>query len=164
MTSEAYGTAYQNGFRLTVRLLLSRGIGKASALEFAQAAWVRGWEMLAQLRDENLVTSWVNSIALNFHRKWLRQQAYLLTLTDLPSGDVPNLAAIDVQKILDLLKPDDRILLQRRMEGVSIGEIAKDHRVTETAIRLRLLRARRTARNQIVKNPNVRFARSAVAA
>ena len=149
MTRDAYGSAYQNGFRLTVRFLLSRGIGKESAMEFAQAAWVRGWEMLAQLRDENMVGTWVNSIALNYYRKWLRQQPNLSVLPDLPGGQEPNMAAIDLNKILQFVKPDDRQLLLRRMEGVSISEIAKDHQVSDTAIRLRLLRARRTARSQL---------------
>ena len=105
--------------------------------------------MLAQLRDENMVGTWVNSIALNYYRKWLRQQPNLSVLPDLPGGQEPNMAAIDLNKILQFVKPDDRQLLLRRMEGVSISEIAKDHQVSDTAIRLRLLRARRTARSQL---------------
>ena len=150
MTREAYGSAYQNGFRLTVRFLLSRGIRNESAMEFAQAGWARGWEMLAQLRDENMVSTWVNSIALNYYRKWLRQEGNFSTLPDLHGGEEPNMAAIDLRKVLKFVKPDDRLLFQRRMEGESISEIAKDNQVSDTAIRLRLLRARRTVRSQVI--------------
>ena len=64
MTREEYGQAYQRGFDLTVRLLLSRGAPRDRAREVAQAAWARGWERLSQLRNESLVVTWVNTIAL----------------------------------------------------------------------------------------------------
>ena len=64
MTREQYGQAYQKGFNLTVRFLVSRGFAYDSAQETAQAAWVKGWERLSQLRDPSMVLTWMNSIAL----------------------------------------------------------------------------------------------------
>jgi hypothetical protein len=46
MTREEYGTAYQKGYNLTVRFLVSRGLSYDSAQETAQAAWAKGWERL----------------------------------------------------------------------------------------------------------------------
>ncbi len=69
MTREGYGQAYQKGFSLTVRFLLSRGVQRDAADEAAQAAWVKGWERLEQLRNESSVTTWVNTIALNVYRR-----------------------------------------------------------------------------------------------
>lgn len=43
------------------------------ACESAQAAWVRGWGRLGQLRDETLVLTWVNTIALNVYRRLIRE-------------------------------------------------------------------------------------------
>ena len=51
MTREEYGAAYKKGYNLTVRFLVSRGLSYDSAQETAQAAWVKGWERLGQLRD-----------------------------------------------------------------------------------------------------------------
>jgi len=39
MTREQYGQAYQKGFNLTVRFLVSRGLAYDAAQETAQAAW-----------------------------------------------------------------------------------------------------------------------------
>ena len=64
MTVEAYGEAYQRGFDRTIRLLLSRGARNECAREAAQAAWAKGWERINQLRNESVVTTWVNTIAL----------------------------------------------------------------------------------------------------
>jgi DNA-directed RNA polymerase specialized sigma24 family protein len=154
MTREDYGTAYQNGFNQTVRFLLSRGTRNESAVESSQAAWVKGWERLAQLRDEKMVTHWVNSIALNHYRNSLRKQATLQTLPELPGGFEPNVAAIDLDRVLAFIPLDDRLMLKRQMEGVSINEIARDHNVSDTAIRLRLHRARRTVRSQVLRGPS----------
>jgi DNA-directed RNA polymerase specialized sigma24 family protein len=155
MTRDAFGMAYQNGFELTVRFLLSRGIRPQWALESAQSAWVKGWEMVGQLRDEKMVLSWVNSIALNDYRKWLRQQSKLQILSDLPGGTQPDISALDLKRILAFVSLDDRCLLEFRMQGASVSEIAAHYQVSGTAIRLRLLRARRMAKSK-VENRTIR--------
>src|SRR5215831_12592619 len=64
-----YGSAYQGGFDRTVRFLSSRGVRRDTAEEIAQEAWVVGWERLGQLRNEELLRTWVNTIALNLYRR-----------------------------------------------------------------------------------------------
>ena len=54
MTREEYGKAYQKGYNLTVRFLVSRGLAYDAAQETAQAAWVKGWERIGQLRDQRM--------------------------------------------------------------------------------------------------------------
>jgi DNA-directed RNA polymerase specialized sigma24 family protein len=147
MTQEEYGQAYQRGFDLTVRFLISRGVRIDNASEVAQAAWVRGWERLGQLRDGKLVITWVNTIALNVYRGLLRKELLNQTLLDVPDKTVSvNLAAIDIARILTFCRPGDRLLLEQCMSGVSPAEMAKERGVSQTAIRIRLLRARRDAR------------------
>src|SRR5215203_131473 len=134
MTREQYGQAYQKGFNLTVRFLVSRGLAYDAAQETAQAAWVKGWERLAQLRDQSMVLTWMNSIALNIHRSYVRREPLFQALPELSTAPKVNLAAIDV-----------RIVLQRHyLEGFKVQEIAEEQGWTETAVRIRLLRARRT--------------------
>jgi DNA-directed RNA polymerase specialized sigma24 family protein len=151
MTREQYGEAYQGGFELTVRLLLSRGATRDRAREVAQAAWAKGWERLFQLRNEDLVVTWVNTIALNLYRSVLRSEPAYQSLPELCSKGSINLAAIDVSRILKICRPCDRLLLEEQMRGVTAEEIAKKQGVTETAIRIRLLRARRAARSRVEK-------------
>ncbi len=150
MTRDAYGQAYQEGFEMTVRFLCSRGVPYDNADEVAQTAWVRGWERLAQLRDESLVVTWVNTIALNVYRGLLRRKPMTAILFEQRDRTVGiNLAAIDIARVLTFCRPSNRILLQQCMSGVTAAEIAQKEGVSETAIRIRLLRARRDARSSV---------------
>ena len=148
MTRENYGDAYQRGFPCTVRFLISRGIIRDNAHEFAQAAWARGWERLSQLRDETTVTAWINTIALNSYRRLIERQNKTLP-TRIADTTVMDLAAIDLTRILDLCRPCDRLLLEQHLCGATTKEIAGRQRISETAVRVKLLRARRTARDLI---------------
>jgi RNA polymerase sigma-70 factor (ECF subfamily) len=146
MTREVYGKFYERGFKLTMRFLISRGMSAESAEETAQAAWAKGWEHLGQLRNDRMVVTWVNSIAWNVHRSSARKPP----LQELPELAVPpqvNLAAIDVDRALRCCKEHERLVLKRRyLEGFQIKDIAQQEGRTQTAVRLRLLRARRSAR------------------
>ena len=148
MTREEYGQAYQRGYDLTIRLLLSRGAPRDRAREVAQAAWTRGWERLSQLRNDSLVGTWVNTIALNVYRSVLRSERAFQSLPEFYTGTGVNLAAIDLNRILKFCAPRDRALLELQMQGDTAEEIARKQGVTETAIRIRLLRARRAARSK----------------
>lgn len=148
MTRDAYGQAYQKGFELTIRFLLSRGLPRDTASEVAQAAWVRGWERHRQLRNDDFVVTWVNTIALNVYRSLLRNESLVnREVQQIPDRVVAiDLAAIDVGRMLRSCGSRDRILLEQYMDGFTMAEIARKHDSTETAIRIRLLRARRAAR------------------
>jgi DNA-directed RNA polymerase specialized sigma24 family protein len=146
MTREEYGTAYQRGFQQTVRFLISRGLTGEGARETAQAAWAKGWERLGQLRDKTMLLTWMNSIALNIHRSFLRREPRWELLTDLPTAPQVNVAAIDVNRALCGCKRNDRIVLERYyLDGYKTREIAQQESWTETAVRVRLCRARRIA-------------------
>ena len=150
MTRDEYGGAYQDGFNLTVRFLVSRGLSYDTAQETAQAAWAKGWERLGQLRDPRMVLTWMNSIALNIHRSFVRREPLLQSLPELPTAPKVNLAAIDVGRILSSCRHKDRLVLQRHyLDGCKVQEIAEQHGWSETAVRIRLLRARRSVSKRL---------------
>ena len=153
MNREAYGQAYQRGFDLTTRFLISRGVPREMARDVAQAAWVKGWERLAQLRNDSMVVTWVNAIAMNVHRSVLRSEKTYQSLPEFYTRVELNLAAIDLKRILKFCAPRDRALLELQMQGDTAEEIARKQGVTETAIRIRLLRARRAARSRAERKP-----------
>ena len=95
---------------------------------------------LGQLRDASMVLTWMNSIALNIHRSYIRREPFLQTyLPELSTPPRVNLAAIDVRRILKTCKKNDRMVLQRHyLEGYKVQEIAKAHGWTETAVRIPL--------------------------
>ena len=162
MTRDEFGSAYSRGYSMTVRFLVSRGLSYDSAQETAQAAWVKGWERLAQLRDSSMVLTWMNSIALNIHRSCVRREPFLQSLPELPTPPKVNLAAIDVRRILKTCKKNDRMVLQRHyLEGYKVQEIARAHGWTDTAVRIRLLRARRAVNKRlraVARRPTLKLA------
>jgi RNA polymerase sigma factor (sigma-70 family) len=155
MTSEMYAVSYQEGLGRTIRFLISRGVCRDSAPDFAQAAWLRGWERLNQLRDESLLVTWINTIALNCYRRSLRSEHLQYHVLDsINSNTSLNLAAIDISRILQSCRPPDRMLLEAQMAGATAAEIGKQQGVSQTAIRIRMLRARRAARGVIEAGSN----------
>ncbi len=146
---EEYGNAYIAGFGRTARFLISRGVPPGHAEELSQAAWVRGWERLHQLRGESGVSTWVNTIALNLFRNELRRERSAQPLAKIQSNFRMDFASIDVGRILSYCRPSERTLLEHQLDGATMDEVARLFGVTRTAIRIRLLRARRAVRARL---------------
>ena len=158
MTQERYGQAYRQGFYRTVRFLRSRGASLNDAEDVAQAAWLQGWLKLTQLRDEATVVSWINTIAINYHRRGVQREARYQPLPELCGRVEIDLAPLDTAKILTTCRPGDRILFEHQLGGLTTEEMAQKHRVSTTAIRIRLLRARRNVRAVLEDRRQERFA------
>ncbi len=160
MNREEYGNAYGSGFRVTVRFLISRGASPDKAEEMAQAAWSRGWERLHQLRDPAMVVTWTNTIALNLHRSSARSESRTTELSPLSAAPSSNIMAkIDAAKILNRCGKRDRTLLAAYyLDGRATSEIAQQNGLTETAVRLRLMRARRFLQDMLTCNPEMALA------
>ncbi len=152
ITDEYFSNAYQKGFHLTVRFLLSRGVSQEAALDTAQAAWTKGWERREQLRHPNLVLTWTNTIALNIYRTLLRRERPTEPLTEVEAFSSLNVAAIDAERILKECKPNDRLVLEEHyIDGYNTTEIARLQGCSETAVRIRLLRARRKLKRHFTR-------------
>jgi RNA polymerase sigma-70 factor (ECF subfamily) len=144
MTREQFSLAYDNGYRLTVRFLVSRGLSGESAEEAAQAAWAKGWEHRNNLRNPKRVVSWVNTIALNLFRNWFRKRESPEDLPEIPTPPRIDPRAIDLHRTLERCAARDRQLLEKHyLEGYSSEELAEKTGCTAVAVRVRLLRVRR---------------------
>ena len=161
MTSENYSTAFLKGFPSTARFLQSRGASRDEAEEVAQAAWVKGWERRGQLRQPGSVGLWVNTIALNEFRRAVRQRSVYSQLGEVCGEVGVNVAAMDAEAILKRCLPRDQILFKHQLQGHTTEEIATLLGVSQTATRIRLLRARRAARCQAGLKPLIGLRKSA---
>ena len=151
MSSEEYAEAYRRGFNLAVRFWVSRGVSYDDAVESVQAAWAKGWERRDQLRQPASVLPWIISIAGNMRKTLLRQQQKEV-LKDEPRATTNNsdAIAIDAKKVLQASKPLHRAVLEAHyMHGLTAQEIAQAEGVSEGAIRLRLMRARRNLKKKV---------------
>jgi DNA-directed RNA polymerase specialized sigma24 family protein len=69
-----------------------------------------------------------------------------------------NVAAIDVRRILNSCKPNDRKVLEGHyIEGFKVQEIARQYGWSETAVRIRLLRARRSVERRLSRPKHTRL-------
>jgi RNA polymerase sigma-70 factor (ECF subfamily) len=148
MTQTEYGQLYQMGFVKTVRLLRCRGASMSQAEDLAQSAWMQGWRKLDQLREEGMLQAWINTIALNYHRRSGPREARYeeLSGSEVSNGLGIESAPLDVAKILNLCQSRDRTLFEHQLAGLTTREVADKQGVSETAIRIRLFRARRHVR------------------
>ena len=95
------------------------------------------------------MTTWVNTIALNCYRSVMRSENQQMPLTEQPTNADVNLGAIDLERFLAWCRPSDRRLFEDYLEGYPIEEIARMQGISYTAVRIRLLRARRSVQSRI---------------
>jgi RNA polymerase sigma-70 factor (ECF subfamily) len=144
LTQEQYAAGYSRGFALTKRFLGARGVGPDTAEEAAQAAWSRAWERRAQLRDPKRLQPWVNTIALNLFRNGCRQRETSELPLDIPVRPLTSPRAIDLLRVLEKCKPEDREMLHKHyLAGYTSRELAAEGNGTASGVRVRLLRLRR---------------------
>ncbi len=147
ITQKEYGLAYEDGRRQTINFLLSRGLREDEAKEKAQAAWVKGWERRYQLKDKQKALSWINTIALNLYRSGIRKDSQFDLIGEIPVPSKINIGAIDMERMLNECRGNEREILKLRyFHGYEIKDLAGRYRCTETAVRVKLLRARRSLR------------------
>ena len=155
MQADEYGKAFEAGYDMTVRFLISRGAAPDLAEEFAQAAWSRGWERVNQLRKPESVGTWVNSIALNLFRAQARKQVHSGSPLDIgATQDVTT--AIDARTALGKCGRRDGLLVGLfYIEGMTTSEIGDRVGLTSGAVRVRLLRTRRKLKH-LLRAPRLR--------
>jgi len=88
---------------------------------------------------------------LNAYRRVMRREGPVQELPEVVSPMGIDFAGIDVRRILNYCRPSERVLFEQQMSGATTEEIARQQGVTETAIRIRLLRARRATRSRLEK-------------
>lgn len=152
MSAEAFAEAYCKGLSITERFLVSRGCHPDVAKEIAQAAWVKGWQYLAQLRHPNLLLHWVNSIALNMRRS-VSRTPMMLPLQEFGSSWSLD-SSIDLRRALAHLTERDRKWFEGfYLEGRAVRELAGKTSSSEGALRIRLHRIRKKMRERLTCSP-----------
>jgi len=155
-TQEQFAAAYRLGFSRTVRFLQSNGVSPELAEEIAQAAWSRGWECRAQLKNPAAVGVWVNSIAKNLLRVDYRRRKIVEELTEDSATIGASTDSTALAELLSHCSEEDRTLLIRHyMEGWSSNELAPALGISPVSVRVRLLRIKNALRQslQLVGQP-----------
>ena len=146
-------------------LVLSYIKNPADAEDLAQQIFIRAYERLATLRELNRFLPWLQQIAHNTCKDWLRRQSGSMTCfeatndTDFaevaPSPeDIALKAEIEavVQPAIGTLQETDRRLMEARyIEGASYDRLQVESGLSYAAVANRLKRAKRDIRCRIEK-------------
>jgi RNA polymerase sigma factor (sigma-70 family) len=154
MTNDQFGAAFEidGGYKKTVAALIRRGVNRNFACEIAQAAWVRAWEHVSELRDETKILGWTMAIA---HRMWLTsfRQPVSTSISELrcdPAfADSADPSRLDLYRALAKCKPRERLVIEALLNGHSRGELAEMSGKSLPAIHAELSRARKTLRQHM---------------
>lgn len=147
-----FGSAYKNGWGRTISFLLSKGLTVEEARESAQAAWAKGWERRDQICSKLRIVEWVNSIALNVFRSDYRKKIKEKEFEESAVPSAVNIALMDLRRSLRRCPDRDRTILTKYyLQGFDSRELAGEYGCTETAVRVRIMRARRNLRNSLAE-------------
>jgi len=136
-----------------VNYLRARGSNREWAEELAQAAWARGWECRAQLKDSAAVQSWVISIARNLRNLDFRNARATELLTETSATVDPDSRPLFLQQILRPLSRADRALLfETYVNGSTSRELGPVLGISPVAVRVRVARAKSSVRNGLRKS------------
>jgi len=165
LTRDDYARAYQDGYNKTVRFLASTGAPLDLAEEVAQAAWVRGWERLSQLRHVQALTFWINSIAKNLLRSSFRKHQLSTELLETTIVMTPlESESIDAHRIFDGCSDTEKKLLHLYyIEGFTSQELSSAFGLSAVGVRVRLTRLKKilVGRMNLEVDPASAFAQKA---
>lgn len=133
-----------------------------TARDLAQEVAVRAWTRLDRLAEPRSFPAWIRRIAANAARDSLRRQAVrredeLEAAIELAGDDDPALRAerlVENRLMLAALEDQDTEvveLLVARAEGVPVEELARRSGLTEGALKMRLMRARKRLRSRLAE-------------
>jgi len=153
---EAFGRLAEHHQRAVFRFLVGLVADHHAAEELTQETLLRAFRRIGDLRNPERMRVWLVAIARNLARRWLRRHrrrsvAVLDPQTPAPASNPrrdERVAA--VTQALARLKPAEReVLVLFEMEGLSHAEIAAITGATESALRNRLMRAKRKLRRML---------------
>jgi RNA polymerase sigma-70 factor (ECF subfamily) len=118
------------------------------AEDAVQSAWAIAWRRLPTLRDPEQVRSWLVAIAANEARMLVRGRrrrpvTQLSAMSDVGPEPDPGarIGLVDLERALEALDPDDRMLLSLRyVAGLDSAEIASHLGLSASGVRSRLAR------------------------
>ena len=131
-----------------------------TAQDLAQDVALKAWSRLSSLNDPRTFKAWVRRIAANAARDHLRRMAVrkedeLDAALDVVSDDDPHKSAERIAEarlmmtVLDSEDPEVVDLLMAKADGESIESMAGRLALSEGALKMRLMRARKRLRKKL---------------
>ncbi|EGX61059.1 MULTISPECIES: SigE family RNA polymerase sigma factor [Streptomyces] len=148
---------------VTVVYAVTGDLGEAE--DAVQEAYARAWPRWEQLVEQGDPTPWVRTVALRLAvSTWRRARNRLRAhFRHGPPPDLPGLAPDHVALVAALrhLSPEQRrAVVLHHLLDLPVEEVARETGSTSTAVRSRLMRARRVLSSQLTDSPETSTART----
>lgn len=150
--AQAYAELYRRYYLKVERYCLKSLSDLQDAKDAAQDVFLKVFEKLATLQKPELWVAWLFSITrnvvLNIHRKNAHSQIEdVEEFPPIADNNSEIEAKLERERKLTALPrlletPDARILKMKYVEGRSIRQLSRDMHIKESAVKMRLLRAR----------------------
>ncbi len=158
MEAERFAVLYDRYKDKVYQRCLSLARDKQFAADFTHDVFLRAFVNLPKFDNRSRFGTWLYSIAYNYCLDQLRRQSKSRTIdlddtrmaSDLPEDsfetELLELRAEALDRVLQDLMPEDRaLLLMKYQDEVSVKEMAEINGTGESAVKMRLLRARERA-------------------
>lgn len=145
------------------RKCLSFTKNKAKAEDFTHDIFLRIVTKLSSFREQAKFSTWLYSVTYNHCMDQMRsprqREVYaedfyetLGTYADDNDADLVEMEAQRLNRALTYLTPDERgLLLMKYQEDISIRDIATTQKITESAVKMRLMRAKEKLRRRYLE-------------
>jgi RNA polymerase sigma-70 factor (ECF subfamily) len=133
------------------------------AEDFTHDIFIRVVTKLSSFREQAKFSTWLYSVTYNYCMDQLRspkqKEVYsddpYETLTDYADNGDADIAEMEAQRLnqaLDYLTADERgLLMMKYQDDISIREIADGQKMTESAVKMRLMRAKEKLRRRYIE-------------
>jgi RNA polymerase sigma-70 factor (ECF subfamily) len=159
--SELVDGTYREVYAVCFRILQN----PEDASEATQDAYLKAWRGLSRFRGDSAFTTWLYRIAVNAsisrHRSRGRRRAREVDVGEEGLADIPSPASTeesagarmdlrDLEQAIAFLPEHFRVpLVMRDVYGLSTQEVAKELKISETATKVRIHRARKLLRDRM---------------
>ncbi len=147
----AFALLFERWRRPIFSFLMRRTGRRESAEEAFQNTWLRAWQWRARYDPTRPFRPWLYTVAANAGCDARRVRPDEFELKHEPgSGSDPFLGRDELVSALHGLSPGDRELLLLTGEGFTANEIGEMEGLKPGTVRMRVMRARKRIRSQIV--------------
>lgn len=153
--------AFEQLYWQTRRLVLSRAkrLGGEDAEDLVQETYARALSSIVKFRGDSRLSTWLDRILTNrvlqIRRQSLRHVVLPLISEELEAPRHDPHIKIDVRRGLAALRPIERRIVKRELEGFTNAEIAREMGLSaaNSTIRVRISRAHRAMQRALTKGP-----------
>lgn len=142
-------------------LTFTKNTGRAE--DFTHDIFIRVVTKLSGFREQAKFSTWLYSVTYNYCMDQMRsprqKEVYsddvyetLSTYADDDDAEIVEMEAQRLNRALDYLTPDERgILMMKYQDDISIRDIADNQKLTESAVKMRLMRAKDKLRRRYME-------------